>query len=131
MFNYADNFLSLAARREEVVAITEALGVALERNPAGLLRLKSPRIRRVDHGFESLGYEFRRRVGIVTARPKRKKLQHVRERFWLKRIEHRCNGWGLSLPNLRHRIRSFRSRIRPRLASMGTGCIVLFSDWMR
>ena len=110
LFNYADNFLVLARTREEAAAIVEVLGVSLRRNPAGLLRLKSPRIRRVDYGFDFLGYTFRRRMGTVTARPTREKLEEVRDRYWLKRIEHRHRGWRLPSGHLERSIRSFRAQ---------------------
>ena len=100
----------IARTRKEVIAITETLGVSLRRNPAGLLRLKSPRIRRVDYGFDFLGYTFRRRKGTVTARPTREKLEEVRDRYWHKRIEHRRRGWRLPSNHLERSIRSFRAQ---------------------
>ena len=92
---------------------------ALARNPAGLLRLKPARIRRVDWGFDFLGYTFHRRGGEVTARPTRKKLEEKRNRFWRKRVAHRQRGWRvahrqrgwrLAIPHVARKIRSFRTQ---------------------
>ncbi len=81
----------------------------LRQNPAGLLRLKPPKIRRVDWGFDFLGYTFKRKNGAVTARPTRKKLDEKRTEFWRNMVEHRARPWGWRLPiqRLRRKIRSF------------------------
>lgn len=104
----ADNIIVLARTRVEAEWIAEVLAAALERSPAGCLRLKT-QIRRVADGFTFLGYEFRRLRGQVTIQPSKKNVAKFFRRCWFRPIRWRSRGQSLPLKKLGRQIRSWCS----------------------
>ena len=67
--NYADNFLALADTRREADMIQNTLSEAARHRCVSHLDLHHLQIKRLDHGFEFLGYHFTKRRGRVRVRP--------------------------------------------------------------
>jgi hypothetical protein len=102
----ADNIVALARTRAEAEWISQALAAALERSPAGCLRLKT-QIRRVADGFTYLGYDYRRRRGEVSVQPSKENFAKFYRRYWFRPIKWRSRGWSLPLRKLDRGIKSW------------------------
>lgn len=68
--NYADNFVGLAKSRREVSMIQHTLHEAARLQHTSRLDFHHTEVRRLDHGFDFLGYWFQRKQGRVVVRPK-------------------------------------------------------------